>query len=137
MDKPRARSGRLLPALMGVVLAYVLVVQALVAPLHALAGVPLQADRSLALVCSSHSTTDVDVGQSGHQPEHDCCDLGCAAASVSFPSPVAGAGSLVLPPLVLGRSMLVLARSDGARPPDWIGGQRHGPRAPPVSFAVI
>jgi hypothetical protein len=121
--------------LLGVVLAYVLVVQAVVAPLHALAGVPLGADHALQVICVSHDQTGPDGAGAIPQAETDCCEIGCASASFTLMAVPRGAGALISPPLALGRDSTVALFFRDDRPPERLGGERHSPRAPPHSLS--
>lgn len=125
------------PSVLGVVLAYVLVVQALVAPLHALSGVTLAGDRSLAVICLSHERAAVPHEDPVQQADMDCCDQGCLSALSWFFAPVRGASAVLPVVLVLGTQQLKTGLAHGFLPPERSSGQRHSPRAPPISFAVI
>jgi|GEM_PF-1762208 len=125
------------PSLLGVVLAYVLVVQALVAPLHALAGVTLEGDRSLAVICLSHEHAAVPDDLPAPPAVMDCCEQGCRSAVSWLAPPLRGIGSVLPVVREIGAQRLDAGLGDGLQPPERSSGQRHPPRAPPVSFAVI
>ena len=124
-------------SLLGVVLAYVLVVQALVAPLHALAGVTLSGDRSLAVICLSHEHAAVPDESPAQPADMTCCEKGCLSVVSWLAVPLRGDGE-VLPVLrEIGTQIIDAAWADGFHPPERASGHRHPPRAPPRSIAVI
>ncbi len=125
------------PSLLGVVLAYVLVVQALVAPLHALAGVTLEGDRSLSVICLSHEHAVAADEAPAQSADMTCCEIGCLSAVSWLAPPFRGVGSVLPVVREIGAQRLDAGLGDGLPPPERSSGQRHPPRAPPVSFAVI
>ncbi len=125
------------PSLLGVVLAYVLVVQALVAPLHALAGVTLAGDRSLAVICLSHEHDGVSDEAPARPADMTCCELGCLSSLPALAVPVRGSGEAMAVPRLIGAQVLDTGIAEGLVLPERTGGQRHPPRAPPVSLALI
>ncbi|MFZ4788405.1 MAG: hypothetical protein ACOYLL_09980 [Beijerinckiaceae bacterium] len=124
-------------SLLGVVLAYVLVVQALVAPLHALAGVTLSGDRSLAVICLSHEHVAAPDDRPAQPAGMTCCEQGCLSAVSWLAVPLRGGGEVLPVVREIGTQNFDAGLADGFLPPERSGGHRHPPRAPPRSIAVI
>lgn len=123
--------------LLGLVLAYVLVVQAIVAPLHALASVPLSADHGLAVICASHGPAGENASVPLAQVASDCCEIGCAPALDVWNAPHRGAGVPLYPPRIIGVFDPLAVEAMGPIPPERLNGARHPPRAPPAVLALM
>ena len=125
------------PSLLGVVLAYVLVVQALVAPLHALAGVTLSGDRSLTVICLSHEHAGVPDEWPAQPADMTCCEQGCLSVVSWLADPLRGDGEVLPVVREIGTQHFDSGVTEAFLPPERPGGQRHPSRAPPLSIAVI
>lgn len=124
----RFRAGKAGFMVTGILVAYLLVLQALVGGIalgtHAAMGVALGPGGEI--ICFNGGSSDGQKDPAGHLP--DCCTTGCRIAAVSSlppPEPVSFAAPLAFQPTIL-----AVLRAE--RMPDGTGRRPHNARAPPI-----